>query len=246
MFINKRNPLTITDFTGKYAYRDIVEQVLLLQALHRGGYNSPIQLVSVDFYQRRIKLINQGEVHLSATPSWYADIKDKENLFISPPLTQEGEFTAGLYVYEKNEHLLKLSPPNIQSLFAVSNRNWKTDWAALCDMNLAGLIHVGQFPLMTQMLVKGRADFMLAPFYNTPDLSFTQDGFTFKPIPNVRVKLPGSRHFVISKQHPDAKNIYLALTKGLTILRAEGIIKKAYIQSGFFNKAVENWPIINE
>lgn len=131
-------------------------------------------------------------------------------------------------------------------LHAVSSRNWTIDWQVLTKMNLSGLNHSGQFPLMARMLVKGRADFMLSPFYNSPDLSFTEGGEKFIPIPNIKVVLPGSRHFALSNKHPDFEEIKQALIKGLKILTDEGIIQKAYTQSGFFNAKVKNWHIINE
>ncbi|PKG84656.1 hypothetical protein CXF85_07780 [Colwellia sp. 75C3] len=246
-FLKNRDPLTIDNFTGKFAYRDNIEQVLLLQALHRGGYQANINLVSVDFYKRRLRLIENGEVHLSGTTLWMADLKTANNIFISPALIKEGEFTAGLYVHADKTPLLKLQTlQQIKKLHAVSNNNWLVDWQVLTKMNLAGVNHSGQFTLMTKMLIKGRADFMLAPFYNTPDLSFRQDGEKFIPIPNIKVVLPGSRHFALSNKHPDFEEIKRALIKGFNLLSTEGIIQKAYTQSGFFNPQVKNWKIINE
>ena len=246
-FLNGRDPLKLKDFSGKFAYRDNVEQVLLLQALDKGGYQANSQLVAVDFYKRRLRLIQRGEIHLSATPLWYKDLVTAEGIFISPAIIKEGEFSAGLYVFDKNKHLLaKQSLSQVKKLYAVSNRNWLVDWQVLTEMNLAGLNHSGQFPLMTKMLVKGRADFMLAPFYNSKDLSFIEGGHKFIPIPNIKVVLPGSRHFALSHNHPDFIQIKTALIKGLAILHQQGTIKKAYRQSGFFNQQVSQWRIINE
>lgn len=246
LFLNGRDPLMLTDFTGQYAYRDNIEQVLLLQALHRGGYQANIQVVHVDFYKRRFRLIERGEVHLSATPLWLADLKTADNIFITPALIKEGEFTAGLYIHSKKTELLESQTlEKIRKLHAVSSRNWTIDWQVLTKMNLSGLNHSGQFPLMARMLVKGRADFMLSAFYNSSDLSFIEGGEKFIPIPNIKVVLPGSRHFALSNKHPDFEEIKLALIKGFKILTNEGVIQKAYTQSGFFNPKVKNWRIIN-
>jgi len=58
--------------------------------------------------------------------------------------------------------------------------------------------------------------------------------------------LNDSRHFVVSKKHPKGKETFIALQKGLTILRQRGTITKAFQDSGFFNQQVKNWPIINK
>lgn len=247
LFLAGRDPLKIKSFSGKYAFRDIVEQVLLLQALDKGGYKANIQLVHVNFYKRRIRLIEQGEVHLSATPLWLMDLTEAKNIFVTPALIKEGEFTAGLYIHAEKDTLLENQTlQQIRELHAVSNRNWSIDWQVLTEMDLAGLNHSGQFPLMALMLVKGRADFMMSAFYNSPDLSFIQGGEKFIPIPNVKIALPGSRHFALSDKHPDFEEIKQALIKGLAILTNEGTIQKAYTQCGFFNDKVKNWQVINE
>lgn len=106
------------------------------------------------------------------------------------------------------------------------------------------LDNVSQFTQMTDMIIKGRSDVMLAAFYNTSDLSFTQDGKRFVPIKGFKVKLPGSRHFVVSNSRQENKQIYEIIEKGLSILREKGQIEKAYRQSGFINDQVKDWLVI--
>ena len=171
-FLNGRTPIDVIDFGGQFSYRDIVEQVLLLQALHLGGFSDEIEFVEVDFYGRRIKLIKKGGLDVSATPLWYSDLLlIEDDIYISTPILKSKEFNVGLYVHDKNKHLLKAKTlSDIQQMRAISNQNWKPFWQTLENLNLRDLIHSGQFMSMTKMLVKGRGDFMLAPFYNTKDL----------------------------------------------------------------------------
>ena len=77
-------------------------------------------------------------------------------------------------------------------------------------------------------------DFILMPFNSTPDQSFTMDKVHLVPVKNIGVVLKDSRHFVISKAHPKGQEAYLAINKGLKILRKQGAIVKAYQQAGFF------------
>ena len=102
---------------------------------------------------------------------------------------------------------------------------------------------MSQFTQMTDMIIKGRADVMLAGFYNSDDLSFTQDGHKFMPINGFKVSLPDSRHFVVSRGQAQNKAIFAMLEKGLAVLRKKGLIEKAYKQSGFINEQVQHWAM---
>lgn len=87
---------------------------------------------------------------------------------------------------------------------------------------------------MAQMVNIGWVDFMLMPFNSTPDQSFKLDKIHLVPVQNVAVQLNDSRHFVISRQHKYGEAAYHAIQKGLTLLRAQGTIKRAYTEAGFF------------
>jgi hypothetical protein len=65
------------------------------------------------------------------------------------------------------------------------------------------------------------------------------------PINNLKMFLPDTRHFVVSKRHPEGKAVFQALNKGLEILRINGTIEKALKQSGFINEKVTDWQTIN-
>ena len=54
--------------------------------------------------------------------------------------------------------------------------------------------------------------------------------------------LQGSRHWVASRRGAEA---FDALEKGLAQLRAEGMLKKAFVEAGVFNAAVHEWQIVN-
>lgn len=96
------------------------------------------------------------------------------------------------------------------------------------------------------MVATHRADFMLIPFSKEEDLSFDALGITLKPRPGVKVRLAGSRGWVISKVHPKAELTCSALERGLKQLRESGRIDKAYIESGVINPNVEDWTVLNQ
>jgi hypothetical protein len=75
---------------------------------------------------------------------------------------------------------------------------------------------------------------MLIPFTSSPNQSFVKDKINLVPVKHVAILLKDSRHFVISKAHPQGESAFIALNKGLKILRAKGMISKAYTEAGFF------------
>lgn len=245
-FINNRPIQSITDYSGPLAYRDVIEQVLLLQALYYGGYDGKIEFVQADHYKRRLRLLEQGMLDLSVTAIWQSDaLSIKESVFITSPLLRNGEAEAGFYTSEENKKATAVTElADLRQLHAISNQHWQVDWKIMSAIGFKHLDNVSQFTQMTDMIIKGRSDVMLAAFYNTSDLSFTQDGKRFVPIKGFKVKLPGSRHFVVSNSKKENKQVFEIIEKGLSILREKGQIEKAYRQSGFINHQVKDWLVI--
>jgi hypothetical protein len=243
LFINKRSPLDITNFSGQSSRRDVVEVVLLQQALHKGRITRPLKFISVNSYQRILREIQSGNALMAGNSSWKTDLDEiKEDVLISVPLIRDGEFEAGLYTTPTNKLALSASSlSDIKSLSAVSSRGWKVDWATLETLNLSRLDNTVTWISMVKMVSIKRADFLLAPFQPTDDLSMEVENLQIIPIPNIKIGLKGSRHFAISKFYPNASKIHEGLNKGLIILREDGTIKKAYQQSGFFNSKVKDW-----
>ncbi|WP_246058183.1 hypothetical protein [Litorilituus lipolyticus] len=99
---------------------------------------------------------------------------------------------------------------------------------------------------MAKIVSKGWVDVMLAPFTSNYPFNYQGQGYFIKAIDGAKVALNDSRHFVISKKHPNSKETFIALQKGLAILRQRGEITRAYQQSGFLNKQVQHWNIINK
>ncbi|MBP0685932.1 hypothetical protein J8J21_23075, partial [Mycobacterium tuberculosis] len=56
---------------------------------------------------------------------------------------------------------------------------------------------------------------MMINFSVGANLDLNYDGQLFTPIKNVKVVLPDTRHFVVSKKHPQGKEVAQALSRGL-------------------------------
>lgn len=242
-YINGRNPLTMTSYEGEGARRDVVEVVLVQQALHFGGIDSPVRFITADSHARIIKQVLAGRAVLAGNSIWLDLLTSSEELlYVSTPIIENGQFEAGLYTIESNKEALKAkSMDEIRSLIAVSSKAWIIDWQTLNAMKMRKLINTVKWSSMVKMVNIGRADFLLAPFQPTPDLAFEPEGVRLIPIPNLKIGLQGSRHFAISKRHPQGKAVAQALDKGIAIMKQKGLVEKAYEDSGFFNTKVKDW-----
>ena len=78
-----------------------------------------------------------------------------------------------------------------------------------------------------------REYFGAAPTAKADDGSFELEQIKLQLVPGVAVLLDDSRHFVISKSHPEGRFASEALNKGLKILRENGRIEQLYKQAGF-------------
>lgn len=234
---------TTRDFKAKSARRDVVEVALFVQALKRAGFSEKIVFEPIDSYARIIAEIKSGRLAGSADPVWDADVEaDASVVDMSPPVADEGECVVGLYTTKKNrEALAARDLAAVRRLRAVTNRAWTRDWEALQSiLPEASIMSVATWSSMPKMVEAGRVDFLLAPFQATPDLSLEVDGITLYPIPNVKLAVKGRRVFITKKDSPLSR----ALKNGLEQLKADGTVKRAYADAGFFNPTVESWTVL--
>lgn len=245
-FLNGRNPLDVKTFNTRGARRDIVEVTLLMQALHLGGFNKPVELRTETSYLRMLRGVADGRYVSSGAPSWKRDI----DLFYgdiqaSPSIVQNGEFLVGIYTTKRNLRTYsKLTPNELKQLKVVTNAQWKSDVHTLQELGFSNIVYSPNWVNMVRMLEAGRAEITLAPFQTTPQMSTTVGDVTLYPIQGTKVAISGSRHWAISLHHPDAKAFYAALEKGLKLLQSNGTIARAYKECGFFHPAVSSWTLL--
>jgi len=246
-FIQGRDPVNITDYSGPNSRRDVVEVILFQQALMLGGITNNITFTGVPTYRRLLTEVKEGALVGAATSAWLYDLEnEKENLLISDAVIENGNFEAGLYTNAKNTKVLEANTlKKIKGLSAASNRYWTPDWRTLSHLGLSRLIHIQDWKTMVRTVYHQRADFLLAPFQQTQGMRLDVDGMTLIPIQGVKVGLEGSRHFAISRHHPKGKTIFRAFQKGLAILMKRGTLKQAYRESGFYNEKAQNWRFLN-
>lgn len=241
-FLNQRDVLQLSDFSGPYSRRDVVEVALFHQALHRGGWRTPLKFQDMPSVERLLRELGSGHVVSSSTSYWSEDLSGAQaQVQLSHAVIGNGEFEAGFYTVESNTRAMSAkSLKDLQALSGLSNQTWLVDWRNLLRLGIRAQ-HVTNWELMPKMVAAGRADFLLAPFQATADLSLQVGSVRLLPIPGVKIGMQGTRHYLISKIHAEGPQLQAALNTGLQQLRQQGVIRKAYQQSGFFNPKVTDW-----
>ncbi|MFC3031909.1 hypothetical protein ACFOEE_05205 [Pseudoalteromonas fenneropenaei] len=249
-FLQGKNPLELNDFhpITQGSHIELVEMVLLQQALYLGGETRKVEFrakpsVNLMEYSDLIA----GDSLLLARSVWHEDIINYSgSLYISEPVVRVGEYEAGLYVSKLNVALHDLPAERLDQISVVANPRWQVDWHALNNIKLNIISFIGPWETMLDMVENQIADAMLVNFSVSENLTMTFLDRDYVPINNLKVLLPDSRHFVVSKRHPDGARVYAALNKGLHILRERGVIERALRQSGFINSRVMHWQAINQ
>ncbi len=242
-FIAGKNPQDIRYFGGHDARRDVAELVLLHQALAIGGYSVPLQLFSYKTDGRLLKDLSLGHGDCSGSSLWRSEaLHYGKKLALSRTLIDNGRFEAGLYTLADHPALQhRPSLADLRRMTAVCARSWQPDIDTLRSLRLPRILLTESWPSMLGMLQKGRADFLLAPFQPTADLSFQAQGSRFKPLPGIKVGLAGTRHFVMNRAMAERSGLLQALNRGLEILEKEGRIEQAYREAGFYDERVRGW-----
>lgn len=234
-------------YGGEGARRDVIEVVLMYQALALGGFDGKIELHTIDSYKRILHMLGDGKVLMAANSVWLEDIAVKEDRYlISDALIHNGEFDVGLYMRPQAVNHVKISSlTDLSTLTAVSSRNWTTDWRTLESLPIKSLYDAPLWYSMVKMVVAQRVDFLLAPFQPNAEMALQVKGEQLMPVQGVKIRLDGSRHWVLSRKHPWGNRAWQALQSGIKQLRLAGRITRAYRESGTFNEQVSNWKVLN-
>ncbi len=246
-FLHNRPALSITDYSGEHTRRDVVETIIWQQALSKGGYNKPVRVEGLDVsYSRAILELKHGTFPAFANTVWLEDAKDHEDKFhITDVLIPENKFYAGFYATQDRVNEIKIKDTSSLRNYKVScNRHWTKD-NQLLDHLKANCMFSNTWEAMIEKLRDKHADIVLAPFQATDDMSLIAYGVKLVPVPNIKTSLLGKRVFIVSKKSKNGDAIFKALNKGIKIMHEEGLIEKAYTQSGFYNKKVIDWKLLD-
>jgi len=243
------SPDTFDDFARAGNYRDLTDYLLLRRALALGGNKLPVVIepwLDVS-YDRVVLRLRSGHAAVFSNGIWREDFSANDlQLKVSSPLFNYGEMEAGLYMSPENPKLHSTKTlEDVRKLTAVSSRQWRPDWNALKQLGLVALYNNVYWESMVRMVRSQRVDFMLSGFSSKADLSYQAMGITLVPVQGMKIKLAGSRGWVVSLTHAQGPEAYKAIEKGLVILRKQGVITRAYRAAGVINDSVADWKVLN-
>ena len=234
----------ITDLKSPHADRHVAALVIIRQAMLAGGLPVDFQMIEVPNSAREKLLVQSGSAVISSQDLF--SVAFPPGVFMSSPVIPQGSFVKGVYGLADNADLRKVqSLEQLRSFSAVSYSEWKVDWLTLNEFNLDRLASATTEEAMFKLVAHRNIDFTLCEFPPSEDLSVTVAGITLHPIPDLVVVLKGSRHFMVSKKHPDGPRVFEALQRGLAILHRDGRIARYLTDVGFYNSAVAEWKVLN-
>lgn len=220
------------------------EILLLCRAFQAAGIKTNIEIIQIPNYSRALKMVELGDADIAAETIWRMDI-DTNNVLFTAPIIKKNEFEKGLYALVTHSKIWdQPAPVQIKNYRAVAIDKWRVDSIVLNAIT-TNIYDAIRHESIFEMMQIGRIDYTLMQFTNNDDLTVTIDNLVFAPIPNVKVKMPESRHFVISKKTKSAKIIHASLNKGITIMRKSGELDEFLRVMGIYNNKTKNWKILN-
>jgi hypothetical protein len=245
-FVGNRAIDQISSFDGAGTRRDVLDMVLVQQALQLGGYPLQFNFVPSDSSARSLQLFIRGEVLISVDSVWgqTAD-RLQQHAWKSTAVIERGAYFAAIFTSptnQKTKSIRQLS--DFSGLTAVSSRAFAEDWHLLEQLPLRELRDEYNWSSMAMLVSRGWVDFMLAPFPRQRPFGYRAPGIELVAVEGVKVLLDDSRHFIVAKKHPLAEPVFAALQKGLAILRDQGKLTRAYQECGFFNPEIAHWTVL--
>ncbi|NIZ00092.1 amino acid ABC transporter substrate-binding protein [Thalassospira lucentensis] len=218
---------------------------IMREALKVGGIKAHIKPVPSPNSERSRMMVQTGAADIKT--DWAFNIDDSPNALKTEPFIRVGEYEKGLYTSRRVAGLYANTPAeSIQTLRAVSLRNWRLDWQVLESLTPASVMNVATQEQIFSLIEAGRADFTLLAFSSAKGMMREINGIELFPIPGVKVALAGSQHFMVSRHLKDADALVAGLNRGIKILYKNGFIRRCLINSGIVNPQVADWKLLDQ
>ena len=228
------------EFFEKEWNRQQMSFLIFCRAVQIGGVQATFTLKSYPNYARTLAEVKKGSFMVMNVAPWQADGQG-ENLYQSAAVLKNGMFVKGVYTRADHPELHSIKGlEDLRKFTAVSNDTWLLDWNVLVDLGVEKT-SVGNYVMMAKMVHNSRADFMLVEFSGKPDLTQTIGGVELMPVQGIKINLPASRHFVLSKKVENSGVVFEALGTGLRVLEGKGLVDQGYANAGYPNPNVKEW-----
>jgi hypothetical protein len=209
----------------------------MCKALTKGGLTPKFILLNTPNYPRSLHDTRMGLAAMPSESVWKNDAVN-EHFYVTDPIFKPKEYTKGLYatsnIHNKVSPLLlriktKKEALDIVRQFSVlSSQAWAEDWSILNKLEIP-VIHASNIELMCILLKNNRGDLYMGDLPKSVEHKtiINCNGLALHLIKGIKVSLPQSRHFIVSKKHPNSKVIFDALNHGVKLLRQSGELQKA-------------------
>ncbi|WP_246058182.1 hypothetical protein [Litorilituus lipolyticus] len=98
-----RPAIEVTNYASPNSQRDVVEFILVQKALALGGLELKFSITTGNYDARNIKLLRSGLLLISFDSMWHSHVNQfADELFISAPIIEKGEYMAGIYTSKEN------------------------------------------------------------------------------------------------------------------------------------------------
>ncbi|WP_096086953.1 hypothetical protein [Agaribacterium haliotis] len=230
----------------KLLSRSVIELVLICQAFRSVGNNISLRFVIAPNYSRSLELVKSGSAHMMAESAWDDDI-DKQELYVTEPIIQKGEYFKGIYsTEEKLMHMKIKSAEDLRRYTALTPTHWHVDLKALRSIGVTNKLDVHVPMAIIKMIHNGRGDYMLGDFTRQNRMAISDGELLLYPVQGVKIALYSERRFVLSRKADPDGELVEVINQGINNLRKQNIIKQAFSESGFFNNNVGDWRVLND
>lgn len=242
-FLDDSKPLLVEE-----SQRAVSEIRIFHQAVLSSGLGVSLKLKPESTNMRRAFLLAQKGRMISFTETYsHEDIVDKRDTFyISQAVLRENEYPVGLYSSVENHRALNATPGQLNQLSAASHPEWHTDWRILEAIGVKKIYPVESMVDALNLVAHQKVDIVLRAFHRGEGFVYTYKQQKFAPILGIKVFFPDSRHFLVSRRHPDGERLFEALEMGLSKMRQRGEIEKIYQRFGVMDPRVSDWRVVNK
>lgn len=243
-WLKENNYKEIDSFNSKYSNRQTVELIILMKALKKANPNYSFKFLKFPNYARAMYEVKAGNADLMSETIWDEEINN--DFYATEEIIDKNVFEKGIYICSKNKENIKIKNlEDLKKYNCIIMKDSSMDLKIIQELSLKNTYNISKKENLFYMIKNQRGDYTFLEFTNNKDMENLYLNMSLIPIEGIKIKIKNSKHFVVSKNIKNSKKVFNDLEKGIEILKSEGIIKKAYEKSGFLNKTVDNWKILN-
>ena len=246
IFLQKNvNVINITELGIKGTSLSLAHLVIMQQALYKGGLDIDFDFVISPNHKRSGALLSSGKAVISSFFS-YAEAQPKDT-YISSAVMAPRTLKKGIYGLASNKALMRVkSLDDLKPLKGVLVEAWKNDMKILKSHGITQIEVVPKYLNIFTRIAHRGIDYTLLDYPHNDELIQYNNKIKLYPVPNLMLELEGSRHFFISKNHPDGKRVFTALEKGLGIMKDDGTIEKYFRQIKIIRDDFKHYKVLNK